>query len=268
MPESHLGWRGHFVSKAGEEKAVTQARKQIWIENQNYLNEWKKLYRSLNTEEQKQFIRYINDNAFTLERFETIEDPVQRKLFLHYFTMPALLKVLASDNTQTILDVVNYITIEFPLIYSRMIQYISGVKTQYSILEGPYKIFGKKLVSDVLKSIDVFSDESRNVIANLRKIQLKLRVNHFDFNLIQYAKLYYQAKVFKKADIKTIIGLVHNLDEKELRTILIDRLPAFEKKIKKIAAQEVGSEYIIEEIKGSLTQLGEQLSFFGDEDDT
>ena len=56
--------------------------------------------------------------------------------------------------------------------------------------------------------------------------------------------------------------------ERLLRKILVDKLPQFERKLKRLASCEVGTEYILEGIKGSLTKLGEQLSLFGEEDDT
>lgn len=268
MPESHLGWRGHFVTKSGEDRAITQARKKTWTENQSFLNEWKRLFRGMSTVEREAFIDNINDNEFTQERFETITNPQARKLFIHYFTLPTLLKVLASDNPVTITDVVQYITVEFPLIYSRMVEYVAGVKTQFSILEGPYKVFGAKLVKDVFKTVDVLSDSSKEIVSNLHKIQTKLHRKVFDFSLIQYTKLYCQAKVFKKIEIEALISLILDLKEKELREILIEKLPLFEKKVNKLALQEVGGAYIVEGIKESLTRLGEQLSLFGDEDDT
>ena len=92
MPESHLGWRGHFVEKKDEDKKITELRRQVWIENHSYLNEWKRLFRSLS--DRDAFIEHINDNTFTVERFETIEDPIHRKLFIHYFTPPMLLHTL------------------------------------------------------------------------------------------------------------------------------------------------------------------------------
>ncbi len=267
MPESHLGWRGHFVVKTGEDKSETQTRRKIWTENHSYLDEWKRLYRSLNNEEKETFISYIHDNVFTLERFETIENPTYRKLFIHYLTIPTLLKVLASENATTILDVVNYITVEFPLIYSRLVDYISGIKTQYSILEGPYKVFGKQLVVDVLKSIDLLSNDSDVILSNLQKVQAKIGVKYFDFNLIKYVKLYHQAGVLKKSETNEIIRLIYDLNGKALRKILVDKLPQFERKLKRLANNEVGTEYILEGIKGSLIKLGEQLSLFGEEDD-
>lgn len=262
MPESHLGWRGHFVEKKNEDNKNTEARKVVWNENHAYINEWKRLFHSVS--DRNEFLKYIKDNVLTVERFETIDDPIYRKLFIHYFTLPALLKALASENQKTLNDIVEYITIEFPLIYKRMIEYITTVRIQYSILEGPIKVFGDKLLVDILSHIDILSEETNYVISNLQKLQTKMRNQIFDFNLVQYVKLYCQAGVFKKTERKEMVLLIENLEEKKLKQILIRKLPQFEKKLKKAAKKEVGSDYIINEIRESLIHLNEQLSVFGD----
>lgn len=262
MPESHLGWRGHFVEKKGENKKTTKIRKIVWSENHAYIDEWKRLFCSIT--DRDKFIEYISDNSFTLERFATIENPIHRKLFIHYFSQTMLLRVFSSKDQRTIDDVVTYITKEFPLIYNRMVKYISTVRTQYSILEGPIRIFGVKLFKDVLSSIDVLSDDNNYVIINLQKAQARTQKQIFDFSLIRYAKLYCQAGVFKKSEQEEIITLIKKLEEKKLKRILIEKLPKFEKKLKRMAKEEVGSDYIINEIKNSLIRLNEQLSSCGD----
>ena len=264
MPETHLGWRGHFVVKKDEDKKITAARKELWSENQSYLNEWKRLFRSMNAEERKEFIGYIHDNKFTVERFETITKTIHRKLFIHYFTLPALIKALASEHEETVRDIVQYITEEFPLMYKRMVEYIATVRTQYSILEGPVRAFGAKLIVDVFALIDVLDEDKGYVASNFQKVQAKMQLKLFDFNLVKYARLYCQAGVFKKTAQKEITALIRNLQENQLRQLLIDNMPDFEKKLKKLATEEVGSEYIIQGIRESLTKLNQQLTLFGD----
>ncbi len=264
MPETHLGWRGHFVEKKDEPKKITEIRKTVWNENHAYLNEWKRLFRSIPNKDD--FIKYINDNEFTIERFETIEDPTHRKLFIHYFTPPMLLRVFASENKKTISDVAEYITSEFPLMYKRMVEYITTIRTQYAILEGPIKVFGAKLFKDILATLDILSADSDAVISNLQKAQTKLNKSIFNFKLIQYSKLYCQAGVFKKSEQKDLITHIANLDESTIKKILVDKLPLFEKKLNRVAKEEVGSLYIINEIKESLIYLNEQLSMFGDDE--
>ena len=73
-----------------------------------------------------------------------------------------------------------------------------------------------------------------------------------------------QAGVFKKNAQKEIALLIKNLQENQLRQVLLNNIPIFEKKLKKLASEEVGSDYIIQGIKESLSRLNEQLTLFGD----
>lgn len=146
-----------------------------------------------------------------------------------------------------------------------MVEYIATVRTQYSILEGPIKVFGAKLLKDVLSNIDLLSDDTSYVISNLQKAQTKMKKQIFDFNLVKYVKLYCQAGAFKKTEQKELIALIKNLEGKRIKLLLLERMPQFEKKLKKIAKEEVGSNYILNEVKESLIRLNEQLSIFGDD---
>jgi hypothetical protein len=148
--------------------------------------------------------------------------------------------------------------------YKRMVEYIATVRTQYSILEGPVRAFGAKLIVDVFALIDVLDEDKGYVASNFQKVQAKMQLKLFDFNLVKYARLYCQAGVFKKTAQKEITALIRNLQENQLRQLLIDNMPDFEKKLKKLATEEVGSEYIIQGIRESLTKLNQQLTLFGD----
>ena len=265
MPESHLGWRGHFVEKIDEDKSTRDFRRKVWTENNSYINEWKRIFRSFTKEERELFIEYINDNNFSVERFESIESLKHRNLFIHYFTLPTLLRALSSDNPKTIADITQYITIEFPLIYKRLVEYIVTFRTQYSILEGAIKVFGEKLVRDVFDTVDIWSENSNHVIHIFKKVTAKINRHIFDFKLIEYAKLYYESGVLKKNEESELESCIKNLNEEKVKQILINKFPAFEKKLNKIASEEVGNDYIITEIKESLMRLNEQLSMFREE---
>ncbi|MGN0620940.1 MAG: hypothetical protein ACI4I9_03645 [Porcipelethomonas sp.] len=264
MPEVHLGWRGHFVERPNEPKDVTRARKNVWNENNCYLSEWKRLFRGLTPVERDEFVSYINDNNFSVERFETIENKTYRKLFIHYFTQPTLLRAFVSENSDTISDIKDYIIIEFPLMYKRMVEYIIIVKTQFAILEGPLRVFGAQLIKNIFTSTDIFSETHSSIFSNLQKVQLKAKLQVFDMNLINYTVLFIQAGVFTKKDTNAIRCFFKELNEIESKKMLCKKLPLLEKKLKKVASEQVGSDYILKEIKESLLQLNKQLSLFGD----
>ena len=127
-------------------------------------------------------------------------------------------------------------------------------------------MFGAKLFMDIFAYVDLLSEDTGYVISNLQKAQAKIKMQIFDFSMVQYSRLYCQAGVFKKGEQKELVSLIENLEEKKIKQLLIERLPLFEKKLKKIVKEEVGSDYIINGMKESLTRLNEQLSLFGDDE--
>ena len=250
MPEFHLGCRGHFAEKKDEDESITEVRRRVWNENRAYLDEWKRRFRKLSDKEE--FISCISDNTFPVEKFETISDASHRKLFIHYFSLPMLLKAFASENKDTVNDIGKYITKEFPLIYRRMVEYISTMKTQYSILKGPLKKFGKKLISDVLACVDVLSSDTSGVINNLKKAQTGMNKKFFDFDLIRYAGFYCDAGVFRKQEKNDLVSLIENLEEKEIRLVLTEKFSKFEKKLKKSDKEKSETEDILNEVREHL----------------
>ena len=172
MPEEHLGWRGHFARRRDESDSEMKARKAIWDENQQYLAEWKRRFQALGSKKDL-FINYIGDNNYTIEHFCEISDTDLKKLFLHYFTIPTLLKSFMLENEDDKCVIVEYITKDFPLMYERMVRYVTDGKLPYSLLEGAFRTFGSKFASSVLNQIDYSSDEEPFVIGNLIKLKRK-----------------------------------------------------------------------------------------------
>jgi hypothetical protein len=52
----------------------------------------------------------------------------------------------------------------------------------------------------------------------------------FDLSLIRYVKLFCNANVFNAKEKKDIVQLIKNLEETQVKQILIEKLPQFEKK--------------------------------------
>lgn len=264
MPEEHLGWRGHFVEHKGEEKKVRNARYKVWEGNHSYIKEWQKLYRSLNEQQRKSFIGKIGDNQFTLERFESITDPVQKKLFIHYFTLPAILRVLSQAGNDSKKFILDYIQNEFSLMYDRLIEYVIRITTTYASLEGIFVALKNEFVVDIFKKIDVLSPEARNVINNLKKIQEKTRIYVFDFALINIAQSFIDSNLLSSNAKNTLRKLIMELNETEVRGLLIKKFPVFAKHMKEAMSNEPGSEYLLKQVEEILMKMRKQLSIFGD----
>lgn len=262
MPEEHLGWRGHFARRKDESDSEMKARKAIWDENQQYLAEWKRRVQALGAKKDL-FIKYIGDNNYTIERFCEISDIDLKKLFLHYFTIPTLLKSFMLENEDDKCVIVEYITKDFPLMYERMVRYVTDGKLPYSLLEGVFRTFGSKFASSVLNQIDYSADEEPFVVGNFIKAQKKAQLNVFKFELVQSYFLYKSSGALRKKDIEEAIDAIKNLDESRIRSLLEARFETFKKKlIKRATDGEIGAEYVSAQIDRQLNDFCRQISLF------
>ena len=266
MPEEHLGWRGHFVERKGEDKAARTTRKKIWDENQSYLAEWKRLFFALG-DTKETFIEYIENNDYSPARFMMIENPLHKKLFIHYFTIPTLIKALLELSEPCRDFVIQYITMEFPLMYHRLIDYVAGGNLPYSILEAPFRYLGEGFVTEILKRIDYLSVKEPIVISNLVKIQKKTGKHIFEFSLIKAFYLFRSASVIDDKEAKKIWEKILKLDERETKRLLGLKFMNFRNKfIEQATAGQVGAEYIREQAEKQIDLLGRKLSLIGERD--
>jgi hypothetical protein len=262
MPEEHLGWRGHFAIRKNETTEEAAKRKVIWNENQQYLREWTRLFEQLGSTKDE-FINAIGDNNYTIEQFLILTNDLHKRLFIHYLTIPMLLKSLNIENKIEKDFIVNYISNEFPLMYERMVRYIRNGRIPYSLIEGAYKTYGKKLVIDVISEIEFESSEPPFVINNLSKIQAKTGFYSFNYDLIKYAYLYFDAGILNVSEKIKLISAIKQLDEREMRELLCAKLDDFKQKlIEKVNAENAGIEYVLEQIESTLSNMHKQLSFF------
>ncbi len=262
MPEEHLGWRGHFARRKNESDNEMKARKIIWDENQLYLAEWKRRFIELGNEKDE-FIRHIGDNNYTLERYQEIDNKKQKKLFIHYFTIPTLLKALMMEDSDQKSIIIEYITKDFPLMYERMVRYVTDRKIRYSLLEGPFRTFGADFAKSVLEHIDFSLEEEPFVVGNLIKAQKKAQVRVFKFELVRSFFLYKKCGALRKKDISDIIEAMTSLNEEMTRNILANRFEVFKKKlIKQTTDGEVGAKYVALQIEQQLNDFCRQISLF------
>lgn len=268
MPEEHLGWRGHFAPRKNETKEEMKVRKELWDENQQYLTEWTTRFSNLGNTK-NEFIRHISDNSFSVERLLEIENKEHRVLFLHYFTIPTILKAFMIESDTLKSEIVDYITKDFPLMYERLVRYVSYGKPLYSLLEGIFSTLGPLFVQSVLEHIDYSSEEEPFVIGSLIKVQKKSRFKIFKFELIRSYYLYKNAGALRRKDMSEIIDSFKRMDEDRVRQILEERFKAFRKKlIVKATAGEIGTQYVSEQIEQQLNNFCRQISLFDTEEYT
>ena len=261
MPEEHLGWRGHFAAHKNETSEETAARKIAWNNKQKYLEEWKSRFLALG-EKKEEFIGYIGDNNYSVERYLEIKDPELKKLFIHYFTMPVLLKALSIEDRNEKCIISKYITDEFPLMYQQMVEYVANSRIPYSMLEGAFRTFGAKFAHSVLELID-YEAEEPFVINNLIKVQKKAKLNVFKFEYIRSYYLYKNVEALTKKEKKEIVVAIKSLDEQTTQSILSQNFRKFKRNlIKQASENEVGTQYIAEQIEQQLDDFCRQISLF------
>lgn len=262
MPEEHLGWRGHFARRRDETDTEMAARKKIWDENQLYLTEWRRRFSELG-ETKDLFIKYIGDNNYSIERYLEVESVEHKKLFIHYFTIPMLLKALLMEKCIDRDIIIEYIATDFPLMYERMVRYVTEGKLPYSLLVGPFRVFGAKFAQSVLEHIDYSADEEPFVVNNLIKAQKKAQMHVFKFEFVRSFFLYKSSGALRRKDIAEITEAIRNLDEGKTRSILIERFETFKAKLKKKATYgEAGAAYVAAQIDQQLNDFCKQISLF------
>lgn len=265
MPEDLLGMRGHFVEKKNEDSVTSALRRKQWEENQRLIQQWTILFRKLD-KDKDDFIKLIGDGKYTYDKYKFIENPLHKKLFIHYFTVSGLLAAInneLAEGKHTILDVLA----EFPILYNRMLLHITAVRVSYSSLAPMIRYRKRTFVSEILNRIDIWDAEKGFVIDNLEKAQLKSGIKVFDFSLIKYAQVFYQAGIISIKEKREIIKMIESLDESSLRKYLLSKIDEFKQKMIISSKDEKALEFLVREIEDSINKLYTQLSLFEGETD-
>ena len=262
MPEEHLGWRGHFARRKNETDEEMEARRVVWLENQEILAEWKRRFQALG-DTKDEFISYIGDNNYSVERFMEIKNLEHKKLFIHYFTIPTLLKALSMDNAEEKEIIIDYITKDFPLVYKRMVRYVADGRLPHSMLEGAFTTFKADFAKSVLEVIDYEAEEEPFVINNLLKAQKRVGREYFQFDLIRIYYLFKNTGALRKCDKVEAVEAIKKLDESKTRSVLASRFKAFRAKLIKQATNDaLGAQYVAAQIDQQLNNFCKQISLF------
>lgn len=262
MPEEHLGWRGHFARRKNETDEEMEARRVVWLENQEILAEWKRRFQALG-DTKDEFISYIGDNNYSVERFMEIKNLEHKKLFIHYFTMPTLLKALSMDNAEEKEIIIDYITNDFPLVYKRMVRYVADGRLPHSMLEGAFTTFKADFAKSVLEVIDYEAEEEPFVINNLLKAQKRVGREYFQIDLIRTYYLFKNTGALRKCDKIEAVKAIKKLDESKTRSVLASRFKAFRAKLIKQATNDaLGAQYVAAQIDQQLNNFCKQISLF------
>lgn len=260
MPEAHLGYRGIFIPKKKETETEQMIRKKVWEENQLYIQEWNRLYDLLKNKEE--FVQIIADNKFVPDKLFQIQDPISKKLYIHYLTETRLLKVFSECDNATKNCVRIYICEEFPVMYKRLLTHVINSHVQQSLIKGMVKEFKADFIKDIMRKID-FDTKGHYLVNVFIKVQNELHVHYFDFELVKCFYIFCQMKVFDREKQFQIKSNIENLKEDETRKQLLNSFDDLKKAvIKNVIDDQAGADYIIQLVDHQLQEVYKQLSIF------
>lgn len=258
MPEDILALRGHFVEKKTESKEERDIRHKQWEDNQEFINQWRKLYAELG-DELGEFIRVIGPNQFTYEEFERINFPKIKALFAFYFTVSGLLCALGDEYNKGKDDLYQIVQ-KYPKLYARVVEHIKKTRVNASLLVPLLKKNGKSFALEMVKDVNILNSSNIFIYDNLEKAQNRCKKKYFEFSLIKYFHLFREIDIVSDEDEERAQKAVEELDTESFRTVLMDNLDIFKEYMIRNSKSEVGGAYIVKEIEESITQLYEQLS--------
>jgi len=257
MPEFIISRRGHFVERKGEAENDTYARKQEWINDHSYIVEWNRLF---NKVDQKRFLELIADNIFSTQKFETINEPNEKKLLLHYYSVHGLLHLLSNEDTGKFIK--DYLDNEFELIYNKILDHIISTHIPHTQLNGLLNIYNQKLIRDIFATIDISNHATDYLLDSLNKSQAKLGIQIFDMKLAKYITIYFDANVFSNEHVPHIKDSLQNLDEKGIRKMLLKNINILRDNLLGLNTNQVGHEHIANEIEQYISDFRVQLTLF------
>lgn len=257
MPEYLISRRGHFVDRKNETGIERELRKKIWDDNQTSIKEWHDLYSKVNKEE---FLSIISSNRFSAENLIEISDQAQKRLYLHYLTIPRLMKSMSLKSEKA--GIKQYLENKFEIMYSRIVDYVLENRVAASSITGVLDLFSSTFITDLFRKVNFTEHSSDYLMDILMKAQNKLGIRLFNTNLVKVITLYFDANVFSVTEEDIIRRHLCKLNEQAIREMLLANIEVFRKNLIDANSLEYGREYIEKEIDGYLSILEDQLTVF------
>lgn len=258
MPERLISKRGFFVEHKDETEEMTIARKQIWKEDQQLINAWRQLYRSIDADK---FLQYIGCNRFDEKLINEISDAVMKKLYLMYFTEAGMIRVLEQAEFSTKEVLVDFIKNDLPIIYSRIIAYSANTNVTSKQLNVLVDVFGEDVIKEILRRKDVFDPKNVQFYKRMNSTARAKKIK-FNFEILNFVPLFASLDALSDCDKEKLVTALSELDEDEVREVLINNLEKVKKILIKNAKQQPGSEMVVKEIEENIKGVYEQLSLF------
>jgi len=246
MPDKLIAARGKFSlggrRRSKESAEETKARKVIWDKNQARIKEWNRLYDRLGTEKES-FIELIGDNEFLPEKVLGISSLTQRKLYIHYLTLPRVLALLGlvHHDSPTYQIIYDYITKEFSALYQDVLDVISTSENQPRYMfENFYGFFGKKGLADLLALLKLNDFAVDKQMQKWDFICKKNGISVIDFEFIRVYRRYVDLEILSAEEHLYAQEAIQNMDMPCLASILKKKAEAFESKVTSVLDSEKG----------------------------
>lgn len=251
MPEDLLGLRGHFVERKDESKEDRKKRHDQWEVNHNRIDEWTRLYRSLGDD----YIRYvelITDNDFSMNKYEHAITPTLRMMFIHNLSYLSILRNIEVLGT----EMFTYIKVEFPILYLELLRYvICSEHTQFSCLKGMLTLQGIDFITDIIRAFIDDPYMTTNIFDALYKAQKDLKKIVLDTRGLDIALRYRMANAISDTELKNIMRLGLELDEKKIEACLYQKSKQLRETLREQNADEIASEVILDKIEQIISML-------------
>ena len=266
MPDKLIAARGTFNEKSRghsqDSENDSKKRRSIWTKNQQRIKEWNILYEQLG-EEKESFLSLIGDNEFLPEKYLGIKSDIQKKLYLHYLTIPRLISLMGMVNKEspTYISLYNYVKNDFSLFYNDILEYVcdNDAQQQYVFRNFVY-FFGKNGVSDILKHIrtnDFLGDKQ------LKKWHAECKksgITYIDFELIRIYRRFVDLEILDEKDHQKCINAILEMNSNELASILQNRIDSFREIVLKTLSQEKGQEFLNHATKSIIDNIQLRLN--------
>ena len=267
MPDKLIAARGEFREKVRgktqESEEARNSRKAVWAENQVKLNEWNNLYSSMTAEEKDSFVQLIGDNEYLPEKVLGIASDLQKKLYLHYLTIPRLIALLGmiNCNSPTYKIIYTYITQDYNKMYEEIIDFLMVSETQQLYLFKNFLgFFGKQGVKDLLVRLYVIDFNVDRQLKKWHDICRKNGISYINFELIRIYRRYVAVGALSNEEHILAQNSIVQMKMDKLAEILNNNFEIFQQNIFNELSEEKGQAFLKMTSKTILKNIQIKLS--------
>lgn len=204
----------------------------------------------------------ISNNRFSVHKLDELQSPDLIKFYSLYLTETGFMNIFSECNEHTCGVIKNFVQQDLAFMYKRILKHASETNLHSKQLVGLVKYFGVKFIKEWLLNLNVFSGNNKNKVQVIDRLNRRYHYCDFDFSLLQYLPLFDQAGVFTKDDKNKIQKWTVGLNDKDIRNILLKRVPDLRRVMVSANDSQPGAEIIIAEIEEQIKRVYQQLSLF------